>query len=119
MTEFVKGAAYVSPSRDQLWTGDQIETAQRTNVEIPDDLVLVWAPGEPLPIRYTRLGDKYVFAVPLEIGGVYVPKPVRIPDGTTIQQLWTGQQPTFDEGALAFWASVAAGPTAEEDTDDE
>lgn len=118
MTEFIRGAAYVSPSRDQLWTYDQLEICRLTNYPIPDDLVLVWAPGEELPIRYTRIGDQYVFAVPLKVGGVHV-KAGRIPDGMTIDQLWAGHQPTFDNGALAFWASIAAGPPPEKETEDD
>lgn len=68
MNSFIEGAAYVSPSRNQLYLCEQHsdeaalilhsvgrwEYAKIGNPKIPDDLVLIWAPGDESPTRVIR-----------------------------------------------------------------
>jgi hypothetical protein len=64
MVELIEGAAYVTPSQGKLYTYDQLEICRQTIHPIPDDLVMIWRPGDEVqPIINGFSG---------EVGGVHI-----------------------------------------------
>lgn len=47
MTEFIKGAAYVSAKRNKAYTGDELEVYEENDL-VPDDLICIYEPGDEL-----------------------------------------------------------------------